>query len=365
MASQRNARIEILRIAAMIGIVAHHYAVHGGVMNVTFDRDAAIQLSVISGFGKWGVDLFVLVGAFFMVQRPSRGRALASIYAQVLPLSWLILAAVAVTGIATLSTGDVKDSLLPVIFGQYWFVTAYVMLVLIAPYLAMVAQGLERVQLLRLIVVGVTVWSILTLVDGVWLGVSNLGWFALLFMIAGYMRLHPLPGSPRAWTASAVGTGLALVLALAVATTMRWNATGLPEDLGWPRELIAGQYSPLALAFAVAILGAAIKRRERHSRVVAYWASAAFGVYLLHDNPLLREWLWIEVVDTPRAAAQPWLLLHAVVAVLVIYVVCSLIIFALQPLVLKPALRVATAVRVRVERRLAPPEHRDAPSPPS
>ncbi|WP_297081682.1 acyltransferase [uncultured Demequina sp.] len=350
--AKRNSSIEALRIAAMVGIVAHHYAVHGGVMGVTFDQDAAVTLSVASAFGKWGVDLFVLVGAYFMVKRPSRGRSLASIYAQVLPISLLILATFLVVAPDTVSGTEIKKSVLPVIFGQYWFVTAYVMLVLIAPYLAMVATGLTRVQLGRLIAVGVALWSVLNLVDGVWLYVSDLAWFALLFMIASYMRLHPLPGSRGAWIAAAFGTGVAIPVAMWIATTLRWNATGLPEDLGWTRWLVAGPYSPLSLAFAVALLGAVLKSRERQSRVVNYWAAAAFGVYLIHDNPMVRAWVWSDLVETPRQASSDWLLLTALGTTLVIYVACSAIIFVLQPVVLRPALRVTTAIRLRVEARL-------------
>ncbi|MFN3867111.1 MAG: hypothetical protein ACK4MD_10425, partial [Demequina sp.] len=101
---------------------------------------------------------------------------------------------------------------------------------------------------------------------------------------------------------------------------------------------------------------AAIKRPVHHSRVVNYWAGASFGVYLIHDNPLLRSWLWTDLADTARAAAHDWLPLHAVVTVADVALPSSLIIFALRPVVLRPALRVATAIRTRVEARLDEPE---------
>src|SRR5690554_4841112 len=119
MPKRRNSTIEVLRIIAMIAIVAHHYGVHGGVMDGTNSAGTGVALSVISGFGKWGVNLFVLVGAYFMVERTTRGRALASIYSQVLPISWLILAFTAIFAIDTLSAGDAKTATLPVIFSQY------------------------------------------------------------------------------------------------------------------------------------------------------------------------------------------------------------------------------------------------------
>lgn len=342
----------------MVGIVAHHYATHGWVMPVTESGNTAVFLSVVSGYGKWGVDLFVLVGSYFMVHRPGRGRALAAIYSQVLPLSWLILAVTAVVALDTLSAGDAKTAVLPVIFGQYWFVTAYVLLVLISPYLGLVAEALSRVQLQRLILIGVVMWSVMTMVDGIRLEVSNLVWFALLFMIAAYLRLHPVPGSARRWLLVGLACGVALAGALALFTALRWSALGNAADLAWPRELLSGQFALLPLAFAVALLIAAIKSPPGHSRTINYWAGASFGVYLLHDNPLVRRWLWTDLVDTPGAAGQWWLPLHAVAAIVGLYIACSVIIFALRPVLLTPALRVATAVRTQVERRLDGPQDR-------
>lgn len=343
----------------MVAIVAHHYAVHGGVMDGTNSAGTGVALSVISGFGKWGVNLFVLVGAYFMVERATRGRALANIFSQVLPISWLILGLTAIFAFDTLNPGVAKASIMPVIFSQYWFVTAYVMLVLIGPYLAFLARSLSRNQLQRLIVVGVALWSLLVMVDGVWLGASNLGWFALLFMIAAYIKLHPVPGSRKAWTIAAVASVAAIFFGLLAFTAYRWATVGDASGLAWPRELLAGEYSPLALASAVCVLVAAFKSPPTLSPVANYWASAAFGVYLIHDHALVRRWLWTDWVNTPSAAGYWWLPLHALVAVIAVYVGASLIIVALRPIVLNPALRGATAVRRRVEARLAQPGESD------
>src|SRR5690554_2375037 len=214
MPKRRNSTIEVLRIIAMIAIVAHHYGVHGGVMDGTNSAGTGVALSVVSGFGKWGVNLFVLVGAYFMVERPTRGRPLANIVSQVLPISWLILGLTAIFALDTLTPGAAKASIMPVIFSQYWFVTAYVMLVLIGPYLALLARSLSRKQLGRLIAVGVVLWSLLIMVDGVWLGASNLGWFALLFMIAAYIKLHPIPGSRKTWTIAAISSVATMLFGL-------------------------------------------------------------------------------------------------------------------------------------------------------
>ncbi|WP_061960879.1 acyltransferase [Demequina flava] len=351
MASVRNAKIELLRILAMVGIVAHHYVVHGGVLTQTESANTAIFLSAFGSLGKWGVDVFVLVGAWFMVQRPARGKALSRIYSEVLPVSWLIAALLAVTGAVALSTADVREALLPVIFSEYWFVTAYVLMVLIAPYLAIVLEALSKQQLARLLIVGLVMWSLLTLVPRVALGLSDFAWFAFLFLLAGYLRLHGLPGTGRWWGwATLIATG---ALVLAPAAMAAWSsASGSPGDSArWLKE-VASQTSPLTVAAAVAILMWATKSAPWRSRAIVYAASASFGVYLIHDNPLVRRVLWPDVVDTPSAAGQSWLPLHAIGWTLAVYIACSIAIFALQPVLLRPMHRLTESIRRGVEQRL-------------
>ncbi|WP_348523788.1 acyltransferase [Demequina litorisediminis] len=344
-----------LRIVAMIAIVAHHYTVHGGVQDHTASAGTAIVLSSIGAFGKWGVDVFVLVSAFFMDRTPRRGKSLSSVYSQVLPVSWLILLTAAIVGIH-LSPRDIQKGLFPVVFGEYWFVTSFVVLVLIAPYLSMVADALTGRQHRRLLLAGIALWSVLTLTDGVRLEISNLAWFALLYLMAAYVRRYPLPGDARLWGTVTIASAVLLATLpplLASALIARGSA---PATVGWAMDVYASAESPLAVASALAIVVWATKARPWASGVVNYWAAAAFGVYLIHDNPLVRRFVWDRFVDTSAAAGQWWLPLHAVAWTLAIYVACSLVIFALQPTVFRATHAVTERARVRIEARLARPD---------
>ncbi|WP_084102242.1 acyltransferase [Demequina sp. NBRC 110051] len=352
MPSARNARIEALRIVAMLGIVAHHYVVHGGVQDHTQSGSSALFLAAFGSYGKWGVDLFVLVSAYFFDRRPARGKSLSSVYSQVLPASWLIVIAAAAAGM-TVSGADIREAIFPVLFDEYWFVTTFIILVLIAPYLSLLLDHLTVRQQQRLLLAGFVLWSVLTLLDRVNNDLSDLAWFAYLFLLGAYIRRHPIHGDARAWatTASAAMVLLAAVPTLLVGVGVARGAT--PGDLGWLMDTYAAQQSPFALAAAAAILIWAIKARPWHSRAVNYWASAAFGVYLIHDNPLVRRVLWRDLVDTTSAAGQWWLPLHAAAATLAVYVACSLIIFALQPTAFRAVHVVTEAVRTRVQARLS------------
>ena len=69
---RRNSSFELLRIISMFAIVLHHYAYHGtfnwhqySIANLPTLRINMIILL----FGKLGVDLFVILGAYFLSQK--------------------------------------------------------------------------------------------------------------------------------------------------------------------------------------------------------------------------------------------------------------------------------------------------------
>ena len=66
--SNRNSSIELLRILSMFAIVIPHYAYHStfnwGVYNTLFEGALKVNL-FLHFFGKLGVDIFVIIGAYF------------------------------------------------------------------------------------------------------------------------------------------------------------------------------------------------------------------------------------------------------------------------------------------------------------
>ena len=64
----RDSKFEILRIIAMLLIVAHHFVVHGFELeNIETFSYNKIVVEILSLGGKLGVNLFVLISAYFMI----------------------------------------------------------------------------------------------------------------------------------------------------------------------------------------------------------------------------------------------------------------------------------------------------------
>lgn len=64
---KRYSNIELLRIIAMFMIIMHHYAIHGfSQMELEYNKDKIVIDFFVLG-GKVGVNLFIIISGYFMV----------------------------------------------------------------------------------------------------------------------------------------------------------------------------------------------------------------------------------------------------------------------------------------------------------
>lgn len=93
----------------------------------------------------------------------------------------------------------------------------------------------------------------------------------------------------------------------------------------------------------------------RPSRVVNAVASTAFGVYLIHDHELVRQWLWKGVVHTQDYANTPWIIPYMLLCTVAVFIACMLIDLArqrfIEPLYMRLIDRLLLFGKGRMEKR--------------
>lgn len=201
--SLRNSNIELLRIVAMLLIIMDHYASHGlwglgSVLPYSFNRYIAGGMMT----GKFGVVAFVLISGYYMCELRFTGRKLARIYGEVAFYSlsfWILFYIVRMAiGDAWMSNtlhvhagrGELLHSILPIGYEQYWFVTDYIVLMIVSPLLNLLLDILSKRQLLSVLAVATVFWSIIpTLTDAEYAYTEMIWWF-VLYLYAGYIRRY-------------------------------------------------------------------------------------------------------------------------------------------------------------------------------
>lgn len=125
---QRDSNIELCRLVCMFYIVVFHLFIHN--KDVTGGLYYTRALTTIFSIG---VPVFVLISGYFGIKRSARG--LLSIIAQVI---FYNVAAV-VLCILVFHQDITKENLISIIFPitrtEYWFISSYILLYILAPYL--------------------------------------------------------------------------------------------------------------------------------------------------------------------------------------------------------------------------------------
>lgn len=327
----------------MLAIVSYHYGVHGGVLSDTDPGDAPNFLVGYASFGKWGVDAFVLIGAYFMAKQSVkkrgtfRWRGLRSILIQVWSTSWIILVAALLFLPGGVDAQTTVRAIFPVASEFYWFVTVYVMLMILSPFINILVKAMTQRQHLTLMGILFVAWSVLSLIPDVSFGANSLAWFFELYLIAAYIAHYPVRGGPKAWGAVAVGFAALVPVTTLLANQVAENYPALGIDPG----LVRSQYAPFVVLSAISGLVSVVKTKPRFWPAVNTVAAATFGVYLIHDNAILRPLIWQDWVGTEAAVTNAaWLPWHAIGFTVLVYVVSTLIELVRDRLVQRPLMAV-------------------------
>ena len=101
--------------------------------------------------GAIGVDIFVLITGFFGYKSGSNPKKIISLLLEVEFYSILVGVCMILTGDEELSASYVLHTLFPTTFKQYWFFTAYIVLMLLSPYINKFIAAVSRADHLKLI----------------------------------------------------------------------------------------------------------------------------------------------------------------------------------------------------------------------
>ncbi len=329
---KRQLNFELLRILCMYMIVVGHCLFHGRVTAKLGYGTVNYFLSyLIQSFSVVHVNCFVMLAGYFSIDREFQAQRLFRFWRQVVFYSVLIglicSVCIGVTGT------DVIKAIFPVSSNHYWFASVYMGLSLLMPFAGMLAVQLTKKQyqyLLALLALFFSVNHMIFRVNtyGTYVG-RELPWFLFLALLAGYLKLHTRPDR-KYFRYGLLGYAAA---SLAVLASVYLSVRLHQEDIGY----FLNYNSPLALA-AAGSLFLCVKNMPWQENRLDGWiqkvAGAAFGVYLIHDNYLIRYQVW-DAFRASRVARTHWAVIYAVLAAGAVYVICTCLELLRQRIFLK------------------------------
>ena len=322
----RNSNLEILRIICMILIVAHHYVVHGGFIfgyDVTVNR---IFLEFLSFGGKLGVNCYVLITGYFLSGiKGRRWKSTLKLWIQATLYSVLIYMIALITGAAGYNMRILIIYLFPILYEVWWFVSVYFVLILIAPVINLFINSVTREQFKKSLVLMIVVAYVIPTLS--FFGVptnmqmNNTILFIVLYLIAAYIRKYGIKKNIK-WSELFWTTILIQNIYICV-----MDLLGIGWDYFAQRAMLLtyDMHSFLLLVMSIALFCCFANKKEFYNPYINKIAATTFGVYLIHDNPFVRNYLWQKLLHQSTLQESRWLILHALISVVVVYAACSII----------------------------------------
>ena len=323
----RDSSFELLRIISMYFIVICHFATHGG---FKFDTQS---LSVprfwwyfIEMGGNFGVNVFVLISGYFLVKSQNtlfKIKRILKFWGQIFFYSVLIYVIFVIAGVSKLSFRSVIPTVFPLIFNQWWFASTYFVLYLIYPFLNILLNNINKKTYQSLITMLIIMWCIIPTITNTSFQSNHLLWFITLYCTAGYIRLFDL--NQKFSIKQYIGFWLLFsVLRYLSGITLIIMGTRIP--FAAKHSLYFYDISSVLTFLSSLSLFMVFKNiRMGHNKWINIIASAGFGVYLIHDNNIVRPFLWGTIFK--NAAYQNTFLLipYSIGVACLVYAVCTMI----------------------------------------
>lgn len=315
---QRKSNIELLRIFAMVLIILHHYALHGGLSSISgFGVNKYIGIICLIG-GKLAVNLFVLISGYFLIESEFEVKKVLKLILQAYCYSVaFFIGYVFLKG--NVSGDIIKLTVFPFTSKAYWFLLPYICVYVLSPFINKLIKCISQKELLILIGILVFLFSGIGffIYDSNLMG--NLEWFVLLYLIGAYIRLYDFKRFSKKAIACFSIIGYLLFILIACMTT--YISKDNPSIFRLVNK-ISSMNSIIVLVEAILIFMAFKNLNIKYSKVINILGKSSLGVYMLHDS-IFRAEFWRRICFVEKFYfANPWLLVfHIIVCTLGIYFV--------------------------------------------
>lgn len=286
--AERDSNFELLRIIAMIMIVIWHLCVHGLQNSINIqDLSSTNQFIfyLIKSATVVAVNIYVFISAFYSHKITTLNfNKIFKLFFDTFIFSLGIYLTLMLTNIYPLSIRFLLLSSFPILSGTYWFVTVFMVLFVLSPFLNIVINNLSQNNYLVLI-------SILFFIDSLWqflYVVNNIGTyygysifhFVTMYFIAAYIGKYGFIAFDLHKILYLVGFGITTLMN----AFLTFLFSGNLDRLYW--------YNSPIIVISSYCLFMFFANLEFTNRSINFIAKYTFGIYLVHEQFLVRILLW-------------------------------------------------------------------------
>lgn len=332
----RKSGFELLRIVAVVLIVAHHLVCHSGYL--LFAEPLSVRRlfyqMCFMPFGKIGIALFLLISLWFLVDRKQTikesCRKVWLLERELLFWGFVGLAVQYLDNPESVNEDAWLDAFFPISRDVWWYATSYAILLLLLPFLLAGLRGMGKTNHGRCCIAMLGLWGILNFIPGSYLDMSiNVTGFIYVAVLLTYYKWYLKPISTRCavWL---MLIGMTIILGWNLLISVIWEVSHAdssritiyinPIQKEWSLPI-------LAVSFGMFIV---FSRMTFSSRFINRCARSAFAVYLITEQHYFRDemlWHWVALSNFYRSRYS---LLIALISVVVVVIIATVLDFMRQ-----------------------------------
>nr|WP_298006681.1 acyltransferase [uncultured Flavobacterium sp.] len=353
---QRSSNIELLRIVSMYLIVLSHY-VYFAVLHMGQDnafetwREGSTILKFFTSsciLGQIGVGIFFSITGYFSIDRkePPKPNKITSTVLFYALFSALIIVVGTLTGAYVYESRSdlillfLRTITVPLTGSLWWFVTAYVALILFSKTINSFMTSLNKKgYIFILLLIGIF---------GLILGelgstLHDLEKAIFYYLLGGYFKLYSTPLKKKN-----VFSSIAIITLLLLNGVLYYNVY-IFFDIVILRKLFSMMCILVEPILVAMIFYLFVNLKIGTNAFINKIASFTFGIYLFHEAPYTRELIWNQLVRADKyCGGGVQFLTYSIAVVSVVFTVGMIIDFLRQKLVDKHFLYIIDSIDKKI-----------------
>ncbi len=348
----RNSNLELFRIIVMFFVVLHHYVINSGLLGTIFAKPVFLLndylVILLAGFGKIGINCFVLITGYFMCTSKITGRKYFKLLLEVMFYKIAIYVIFLIFGYETLSGGAVLRTFLPITSLSDGFTDCFLVFYLTIPFLNILVNNMDKRMHLLLNVLLLVVYSLFVSLPWMTVRYNYLTWFVVLYFIASYIRKYPVAFFENKKVCGIAAALLFGICLLSIAGGMYGVSKGFA---GYSKvyTFVSDCPKPLAVAFSVTAFCFFKNINLKRNKFINTVSATTFGILLIHSNSdAMRQWLWQDLLRVKDHADCSLNVLYMLACCVGVFIVCCVIDILRTYIVENPLLKIYDSLHGKI-----------------
>lgn len=313
----KQGNFELLRIFSMILIILHHYSIHGGLFSNSSTISSQLIANLLIIGGKVGVNLFVLISGYFLIESKFKIQKVLKLLFQIVFYTILLFIGIYfITG--NFYLGNISILFKPISLNLYWFITAYLEMYILSPFIRKALENVSKAQYQSLLILfGIFLSVIPTFFNGSNLVWGNGIWFVYVFAIGGYIKKYEITLFNKK------GNCIILSILLYLITYILLIICKYSKI---HHNTFLNMNSINIFLVSICIFCSFKHLTIKPNKLLLLLSQSSFAVYLLHDNEYFRYNIW-NILKTSNFIDKPilTLILHIILSTIILYLLAVII----------------------------------------